>query len=294
MSPVALPHSESVDWHAASTGRHYRLDIAHPLGAPGPQGHPLLVVLDGNVYLPALAAAARMMARAVPGVGEPVVVGISYPTDDLRTCMARRTLDLTPRQPTRPAWPGDDIAPEHFGEADAFLEGIVAEVMPRVAQRVRIDTQRTALWGHSFAGLFVLHALMKRPDAFTTWLAISPSIWFEDACVLDGVDDFIARMRSRSGHTRLFMAVGEREDDPQAYVVNPGEMSAETLARVVAEARMRDNMLELAARLRTALPPTVLEVQTLLTPGETHMSAPFATLTPAFALAFRSPPGGPA
>lgn len=125
-------------------------------------------MLDGNVYLPSLAAAAQRQARSTPGVGGPVVVGISYPTDELKTCMARRTLDLKLRRPSRPAWPGDDISPEHFGDADAFLEGVVSEVLLPVPQRVAIDAARTALWGHSIADLCVLHAMLTRPSAFRT------------------------------------------------------------------------------------------------------------------------------
>jgi len=51
---------------------------------------------------------------------------------------------------------------------------------PHVAQRFKIDRDQEIIFDHSFAGHFVLYALVNRPTLFDTFIAASPSIWFED------------------------------------------------------------------------------------------------------------------
>lgn len=46
-----------------------------------------------------------------------------------------------------------------------------------------IDPDRQSLFGHSFGGLFVLYSLFTRPSAFTTWIAASPSIYWENRTI---------------------------------------------------------------------------------------------------------------
>jgi predicted alpha/beta superfamily hydrolase len=50
--------------------------------------------------------------------------------------------------------------------------------MPEIAQRLPADGGRATLAGHSLGGLFTLHAFFSRTDLFSTWVAGSPSIWW--------------------------------------------------------------------------------------------------------------------
>lgn len=58
--------------------------------------------------------------------------------------------------------------------ADNFLNFIEKEVMPLVEGKYRTDGFRM-LSGHSKAGLFVFHSLMKKPQLFSARFAFSPS-----------------------------------------------------------------------------------------------------------------------
>jgi predicted alpha/beta superfamily hydrolase len=64
------------------------------------------------------------------------------------------------------------------GGNDAFLSFIIDELKPAIAKATQVDPGRQALFGHSLGGLFVLHALFSRSDAFDTFIAGSPSIWW--------------------------------------------------------------------------------------------------------------------
>jgi predicted alpha/beta superfamily hydrolase len=73
------------------------------------------------------------------------------------------------------------IAP-HAGGADNFRRFLRDELKPLVAARFRTTTE-SALVGESFAGLFVVETLLVEPDLFDTYVAVSPSLWWNDRAV---------------------------------------------------------------------------------------------------------------
>src|SRR5262245_51135485 len=94
------------------------------------------------------AAGAVMDQSFVGGVVAPaIVVGIGYPTDDIRDIFARRRLfDLTPSPVGAPGRSGG-------GGLDAFLRVIEDEVKPFVAARYRVDPAKQSIYGYSLGGL---------------------------------------------------------------------------------------------------------------------------------------------
>lgn len=70
------------------------------------------------------------------------------------------------------------IAP-NAGGAELFRRFIAEELKPAIAARYRTGAQSTFL-GESLAGLFVVETFLKQPDLFDTYIAISPSLWWND------------------------------------------------------------------------------------------------------------------
>lgn len=70
------------------------------------------------------------------------------------------------------------IAPRVGGSA-AFRAFIRDELMPRVKRRYR-TTNETAVVGESLAGLFVVETFLLEPDLFDTYVAIDPSLWWNN------------------------------------------------------------------------------------------------------------------
>jgi predicted alpha/beta superfamily hydrolase len=52
--------------------------------------------------------------------------------------------------------------------------------MPAVGQRYRTNAER-AIVGESLAGLFAVETFFLEPDLFDTYVAIDPSLWWNDA-----------------------------------------------------------------------------------------------------------------
>jgi uncharacterized protein len=87
-----------------------------------------------------------------------------------------RRRDLT--GPTRNA---EDlkIAPRVGGSA-AFRRFIRSELMPAINARYRTAPE-AAIIGESLAGLFVVETLIFEPDLFDTYIAVDPSLWWNQA-----------------------------------------------------------------------------------------------------------------
>ena len=65
------------------------------------------------------------------------------------------------------------------GEADRFRAFLSDEVIPFVERIYRAGPRR-ALMGESLAGLFVVDTLLSQPQLFHDYVAISPSLWWDD------------------------------------------------------------------------------------------------------------------
>ena len=84
------------------------------------------------------------------------------------------------RDMTGPTSNEDDkkIAPK-VGSSAAFRRFIRNELMPEIKERYR-TTSETAIVGESLAGLFVIETLLLEPDLFEAYIAIDPSLWWNN------------------------------------------------------------------------------------------------------------------
>src|SRR3546814_6370767 len=95
---------------------------------------------------------------------------------------------------------------------------LTGKLRAEIGKRYRFDPDRQALFGHSFGGLFALHALYSKPQAFHSIVVASPSLEL-DGGVLRDEHAFVARLEGgKIGRTsRLMIVVGDRDvdDDPE-------------------------------------------------------------------------------
>lgn len=255
-------HIETVDV-TGPEGRAYRISISRP-GTPAPEGgYPVIYVLDGTALFPTVADSMRLQAfrPSWTGIEPAVVVGIGYPTDALYDLPAR-SYDLT--TPLPGADPQAGGSPPKSGGADAFLEFIEAKVKPLVEARLAIDRFRQTLLGHSLGGLCVLHALFTEPDAFSRYVAISPSVWWGDGSLFAEARRFVA---SGGDGRQVLLTVGEYEQamSPAALAASGAKEQRAALDRF----RMVDGITRMARLLEQAPDSTV---RFRLLDGEDHGS----------------------
>ena len=244
--PVIVPWSTQFDMASQISGRTYRIFTFEP-PLPAPEaGYPLLVVLDGNMSFPIAAAMATMYAFS----GCPaLVVGVGYDASPLEIQLLRFR-DLTPPTPPEavPKRAGvPPLGPEHYGGAGEFRGFLTEELRPAIAAAHKVDPTREALFGYSLGGLFVLDTLFNQPDAYSRYIAASPSIWWNDCAVLKQEAGFARRVEAGTAAPRVLISVGDREQQAPSRL--PAGMSLEDAESLVAEGRMVDNAWELSTRL---------------------------------------------
>src|SRR3546814_3469270 len=168
----AMPSTQTVDTKSDG-GDPYRIFVSFPKGEPPADGYPVLYVIDGNAYFASFAETRRLLEYA--DKGKALVVGVGYPTDDAYD--ARRTADFLFPVPTAgpPAQAPSQPNATNTGR-DKFLGFLTGKLRAEIGKRYKIDPDRQSLFGHSFGGLFALHALYARPGAFQSIVAASPSL----------------------------------------------------------------------------------------------------------------------
>lgn len=286
--PVTLPRTEQRPMRSRS-GAEFRIFVARPLLPPPPAGYPVIYMLDGNAAFGTMTEAVRLQSARpqATGVEPAIVVGIGYPTD-LPLDPERRTFDYTPEVGRTALSPRPDGSPwPPTGGAAAFLDFIEDELKPMISAELPVDPRRQALFGHSFGGLFTLYALFKKPHAFRTYIAGSPSIWFGDRAILAAERDLPALLRDGAADLRVMIAVGALEQ-----ALSPGEQQAPAGARRAAwieKNRMVDNARELAGRLER-LAPRGVRVAYEEFPGENHVSVIPALISRALRFALATTP----
>ncbi|WP_211610845.1 alpha/beta hydrolase [Paraburkholderia haematera] len=237
---------------------------------PAPEsGYRVLYVLDAHAYFTSALEAVRANVRDV------VVVGIGYPSDPAFVKKAIEPLGPLPglNELTSMAYafgltrmydlslpvsadvlakeniPMFNLTTEQVGGLDDFLATIETEVKPRVAEMVSIDSSNQAIFGHSLGGLAVLHALFVEPNAFRTFIAASPSIWWSEKAVLANEDNFSAAVVAGAVSPRVLVTMGSEEETAKPVPAGLKMDQAEFDARI-RSGRMVENARELTARLQ--------------------------------------------
>jgi predicted alpha/beta superfamily hydrolase len=200
--PVVMDGTEQ--WLMKSAeGRDYRIMVSVPEGdVPYTGGYPVIYLVDGNAFFPALHAAKRAQERLKGSI----VVAIGYPSDTPYD-FNRRAFDLSPPQPAERNDPPQ-------GGQDVFLDFIEKRLMPKVNERFKVDQDQRSLVGWSFGGMFGIYTLFTRPALFQHVVAVSPSLWWRDRFLLE--PERVFTQQAHDGklnltHSSLSIVVGDRE-----------------------------------------------------------------------------------
>lgn len=187
-------------------GVHYRVQISildHP--PQSEEGYPVIYMLDGNAYFGLGKDVIRNQSHNMlkTGVDPAIVVGISLDAEE-SVIRERRFYDFTPpasayKFPDRMKW---KTTGKHGG-AEIFLDWLIDELQPKILENYQVQRDKQCLYGHSLSGLFALYSMFKRPEAFQCYLAISPSIWWNEKHIYSFLKD--------AKDSKLFIAVGEEE-----------------------------------------------------------------------------------
>ena len=156
--------------------------------------YPLFVLLDGRHNFKATASMIHALSRggAIPHM---IVVGID-----------------SPRPLARPD-PGRGDGDPGTGWGTVRRES-PAEILPHIDETYRTNGFRV-FSGHSLGGLTTMNTLFEQPGLFDAYLALSPSLEWDDGFMLDRARRFLARP-DLPGAT-LYMALADERLERRYY-----------------------------------------------------------------------------
>ena len=108
--------------------------------------------------------------------------------------------DLSPWRAERVFKGGETFA----GNADAFLDALVRETIPKAEKEIGSKITYCAIAGVSLAGLFAVYAAY-RADCFDAVASVSGSLWF------DGFIDYMRSHEPQSTLQKAYFSLGDRE-----------------------------------------------------------------------------------
>lgn len=184
-------------------GETRRINVYAPPGYEQPgntRKYTTLYLLDGGVAedYPHLSNAVDRSIAA--GAIEPVlVIGIEN-TERRRDMTGPTTIEEDRKIAAR------------VGGSARFRAFVRDELIPQVERRLRSNGRR-ALIGESLAGLFVVETFLAEPKLFEVYVAISPSLWWNDRALVRSAAKRLRR--AHSGKALLLYSADEDNIAPE-------------------------------------------------------------------------------
>lgn len=200
-----LPAHESFTLDSRQLGETRRLNVYLPprYAVDADARYPVLYMPDGGLQedFPHVAATVDRAIRAGQ-MRAMIVVGIEN---------TQRRRDMT--GPTE-AESDRAIAPRVGGSA-AFRAFLAQELMPQVRRRYRCGGG-DALVGESLAGLFVMETFFLQPELFDTYVALSPSLWWNGKALATSAAQRLKEWPAQGPKKVLYFATASDDDLDEA------------------------------------------------------------------------------
>ena len=142
---------------------------------------PVMYLLDGDAHFYSMMGTLHQLSTVNGNTICPEMVLVGILNTD-------RTRDLTPTHINEAF--GDSVDLRSSGGLDKFTTFIEKELMPYIQSNYPVSSYKSYV-GHSLGGLAVLHTFLTRPALFNAYIAIDPSLWWDNGLVntmLDSLD----------------------------------------------------------------------------------------------------------
>lgn len=150
------------------------------------RGYPVLYLLDGDAHFHSVTGLLQILGTGVNAtfvVPEMIVVAIPN---------TNRMRDLSPTQVTAGFDGKPDTTLRITGGGPNFLSFMKNELIPRIDATYRTAPYRVFV-GHSLGGLMAFSALYTMPEVFNAYVAIDPSLWWDNRRLLKDGPAFFSK-----------------------------------------------------------------------------------------------------
>ncbi|TPG41534.1 alpha/beta hydrolase [Flavobacterium pectinovorum] len=122
------------------------------------------------------------------------------------------------------------------GHSDQFIAFIEKELQPFIDKKYKTTNSKTII-GQSLGGLLETEILLKKPTLFNKYVIVSPSIWWDNASILN-LDSAILQ-ENFSQKTDIYIAVGKEGPTP-TEIPRVMEVDANLLAEKIKKTKSKN------------------------------------------------------
>ena len=172
------------------------LNIYLPEGFDKQKSYPVIYLLDGSAHEDFLHIVGLVQFYKMQfNMPEFLVVGIANVDRKRNFTFHTDLADLKKEYPTT-------------GHSAKFIDFIEKELQPFVNTTYR-TTQTKYLIGQSLGGLLATEILLKKPNLFTHYLIVSPSLWWDDESLLNNAKSLLDKQNEMNQY--VYISVGMQE-----------------------------------------------------------------------------------
>jgi uncharacterized protein len=209
--PLIIGETFTIDSKILKETRRINVYLPPAYSSSGKTPLPVLYMPDGGMAEDFLHMAGLLQVSSGNGTMRPfLLVGIEN---------TERRRDLTGPSEN----PEDKKIAPRVGGSKEFRDFLRRELMPEVKRRYRTN-QESAIIGESLAGLFVVETFFLEPDLFDSYIALDPSLWWNDERLVKGAADAL-RLWSKQRKQLYFASSDEKG------IAEPAERLAGIFAR---------------------------------------------------------------
>lgn len=151
-----------------------------------PRKYPVLYLLDGDAHFHSVTGLLQILGTGVNGTFVlPEMIVVAIPNTDRSRDLTPTHVDKDPQGKPQPFLKTSGGMPNFF----AFLQ---KELIPRIDSAFRTAPYRVIV-GHSFGGIAAINALYTIPETFNAYVAIDPSLWYDNQLLLKKAKSHFAR-----------------------------------------------------------------------------------------------------
>ena len=158
--------------------------------------YPVVYLLDGDIHFYSVVGMLKEMSSF--GICPKMIV-VGIPNID----NISRIRDLTPTIGKPDAWRNSDMI-ANSGGGENFMSFIEKELIPYIDSNFPTQSYKMLI-GHSFGGLTVMNTLMHHPNLFDSYVAIDPSMWWNDKKLLNDIQQH--KFEKRHAKKKLYIGI---------------------------------------------------------------------------------------
>ncbi|MDY0780983.1 alpha/beta hydrolase-fold protein [Tenacibaculum sp. IB213877] len=165
-----------------------------------PEKYPVVYFLDGDRHFHSLTGVHDFLSKG-PYASLPQMIFVGILTTK------NRSRDLTPTR-VKESQTEKNFLFKNSGGNDLFIKFLKNELIPQIKNNYRTSGYKTMI-GHSFGGLTVLNTWLTQPTLFNSYIAIDPSIWWDNEYILKIADNKLKNPKLEK--TTLYFTLAHEE-----------------------------------------------------------------------------------